>query len=441
MSGPRTASPTVPGAARNAAGDAHEPVVVTGIGLLAPNGVGLEPYWAALLAGRSGIRTLDRFDVSRYDVRLAGQIDAFDPAQHLPSRLLPQTDVSTRLALVAADWALRDAGIEPGDLVDYATGVVTANAAGGFEFTHREFQKLWSRGPSSVSVYESFAWFYAVNTGQISIRHQFRGPSSAFVAEQAGGLDALGHARRTVRQGTPAVVAGGVDSALDPWGWVSQIASGRLSRATDPERAYLPFDVAAGGYVPGEGGALLLLEAASAARARGVRRLYGEIAGYAATFDPPPGSPRPPGLRRAIELALRDAGTEPGEIDVVFADAAGVQPLDRAEAEAIGSVFGPGAVPVTTPKPLTGRLYSGGGPVDVATALLAIRDGVLPPTAGSADIPADYRIDLVRGEPRPASVTTALVLARGRWGFNAAVVVRGVGRQNPSPGPHEPHPS
>lgn len=404
----------------------REAIQVTGIGLLAPNGLGLEHYWEAVLQGRSGIGTLSRFDVSRYPVRLAGQIDGFDAAAHLPSRLLPQTDVSTRYALVAADWALADAKIEPGAFSDYEQGVVMSNASGGFEFTHREFRKLWSQGPGSVSVYESYAWFYAVNTGQISIRNRLRGPSSALVAEQAGGLDAIGHARRTVLRGTPMVVTGGVDSALDPWGWVSQISGGRLSTATDPHRAYLPFDAHARGYVPGEGGAILVLEAARAVAARGAPHVYGEIAGYATTFDPPPGSPRPPGLRRAAELALADAGLAPGDIDVVFADASGVPELDRAEAEAISGLFGPGGVPVTAPKALTGRLYSGGGPVDVCAALLSLRDAVIPPTAGTTEVPEEYGIDLVRGAARPGPVSAALVLARGTWGFNSAVVVRAV---------------
>ncbi|WP_433859340.1 ketosynthase chain-length factor [Streptomyces kronopolitis] len=401
-------------------------VYVTGIGLLTPNGFGLERYWEATLKGRTGISPLSRFDVSRYPARLAGQIDGFEAAEHLPSRLLPQTDVSTRFALVAADWALADAKIEPGAYSDYEMGVVTSNACGGFDFTHREFRKLWSQGPASVSVYESFAWFYAVNTGQISLRNQLRGASSALVAEQAGGLDAIGHARRTILRDTPMVVTGGVDSALDPWGWLSQVSGGRLSTATNPHLAYRPFDIHAGGYVPGEGGAMLVLESAAAATSRAATQLYGEIAGYATTFDPPPGSTRPPGLRRAAELALTDAGLEPEEIDVVFADASGVPELDRTEAAAICGLFGPHAVPVTAPKALTGRLYSGGGPVDVATALLSIRDGVIPPSGGTSEVPEEYRIDLVQGAPRPGPVSTALVLARGRWGFNAAVVVRAV---------------
>jgi act minimal PKS chain-length factor (CLF/KS beta) len=399
-------------------------VVVTGLGIVAPTGLGAEPFWDAARDGRSGISRLTRFDVSGYPAQLAGQIDGFDPRDHLPDRLLPQTDLSTQLALVAADWALLDAKVDVATLTDYDMGVVTGNAAGGFDFTHREFDKLWSRGPGFVSVYESFAWFYAVNTGQISIRHGLRGPSSALVAEQASGLDAVGHARRTIRRGTRLVVSGGVDSALDPWGWASHLSAGRVSRATDPDRAYRPFAPDAQGHVPGEGGAILVLEDAGAARGRGVHHVYGEIAGYATTFDPPPGSPRPPGLRRAVEGALADAGLPPAAVDVVLADGAATLPLDRAEAEALAAVFGPEGVPVTAPKAATGRLLAGGGPLDLATALLAIRDDLIPPTPATAVVPDDYRLDLVRGAARATEVTTALVLARGQWGFNSAVVVR-----------------
>jgi len=398
-------------------------VLVTGIGLLTANGVGVEQFWAALQEGVSGLASLSRFDASGYPARLAGEIKGFRAPDHLPGRLLAQTDVSTQYALVAADWAVQDAKIAPGDYLDYEMGVVTANASGGFEFTHREFRKLWTLGPQAVSVYESFAWFYAVNTGQISIRNCLRGPSSALVAEQAGGLDAIGHARRTIIRGTPMMVTGGVDSALDPWGWVSQLSGGRVSPVTDPASAYLPFDVAASGYVPGEGGAILTLENADAARARDAQRNYGEIAGYGTTFDPQPASGRPNGLGRAAEIAMAEAEVTPTEIDVVFADGAGVPELDRAEAETIVRLFGPGGVPVTASKALYGRLYSGAGPVDVVTALLSIRDGRIPPTPSGAGPVAGYDIDLVT-RVRPASVACALVLARGKGGFNSALVVR-----------------
>ncbi|MFE7274726.1 ketosynthase chain-length factor [Streptomyces sp. NPDC057623] len=401
--------------------------VVTGIGVIAPNGVGTEEFWTATLKGVSGIDRISRYDASGYPSPLAGEVVDFDAAGHLSSRLLPQTDRMTQMALAASDWALADAAVDPAALPEFGMGVVTASASGGFEFAQHELQKLWSKGPEHVSAYQSFAWFYAVNTGQISIRHGMRGPSGVLVTDQAGGLDALGHARRHVRRGTGLVVSGGVDASLAPWGLVSQITSGRLTRTTDPERAYAPFDISADGHVPGEGGAILVLESETSARDRGAH-IHGTIAGYAATFDPAPGSGREPGLRRAVELALADASVAAPDIDVVFADAAGVRSLDRAEAEALAAVFGPHAVPVTAPKTMTGRLYSGAASLDVATALLAMRDGVVPPTLRVPDPAPDCPIALVRDTAREMTVRTALVLARGHGGFNAAVVL------GPAPG-------
>ncbi|WP_181796543.1 ketosynthase chain-length factor [Streptomyces sp. WELS2] len=397
-------------------------VVVTGLGVAAPNGLGTQDYWAATRTGKGGIGRVTRFDPSPYPARLAGEVPGFEARDHLPSRLLPQTDHMTRLALVAADWALADAGVKPQELPEFDMGVVTASSSGGFEFGQRELQALWSKGGQHVSAYQSFAWFYAVNSGQISIRNGMKGPSGVVVSEQAGGLDALAQARRQIRKGTRLIVSGGMDASVCTWGWVAQLAGKRLSTSDDPERAYLPFDAGARGHVPGEGGAILILENAEAARSRGART-YGEIAGYGSTFDPRPGSGRPPGLRKAIELALADAGVTPDEVDVVFADAAAIPELDRVEAEALTAVFGARGVPVTAPKTMTGRLYSGAAPLDVATALLAIEEGLIPPTTNVE--PADgYGLDLVTGEARPAELRTALVLARGFNGFNSALVVR-----------------
>ncbi|GGT41851.1 ketosynthase chain-length factor [Streptomyces althioticus] len=397
--------------------------VVTGLGITAPNGLGTEDYWKATLAGESGLGPVTRFDASPYPSRVAGEVADYIAEDHIPSRLMPQTDHMTRLALTAADWALADGGIDTAELPQYGIGVVTAASGGAVEFGQRELQNLWSKGKEYVSAYQSFAWFYAVNTGQISIRHKLRGPSGVLLTEQAGGIDSLGHARRHIRKGFPAVISGGVDAAICPWGWVPQIASGLMSTVDDPARAYLPFSAEAAGYVPGEGGAILLVEEAESARARGAATVYGQIAGYAATLDPAPGSGRPPGLRKAAENALADAGVDAADIDVVFADAAGVPDLDRAEAQALTGLFGAHGVPVTAPKTMTGRLLAGGAALDVATALLALRDGVIPPTVNVGAAAADHRLDLVT-EPREATLRTALVLARGHLGFNAALVVR-----------------
>ncbi len=395
--------------------------VVTGMGVVAPTGIGAREHWSSTMRGHSAIGRITRFDPSRYPSTLAGEVPGFVAKDHLPPRLIPQTDHMTRLALVAADLALADAGTDADSLPEYGLGVITASSAGGFEFGHRELHKLWSSGPEHVSAYQSFAWFYAVNSGQISIRHNARGPSGVLVTDQAGGLDAIGQARRSVRDGIAGVITGAVDGSPCPWGWVAQMTNGRISRDTDASRAYLPFDREANGHVPGEGGALLVLESAESATARGVD-WYGEIAGYAATFDPPAESGREPNLRKAAELALADAGLGPTDIDVVFADADGSPDLDVVEAAALRALFGPRGVPVTAPKTMTGRLAAGGSALDVATALLAIKEGVIPPTIHVTEPVPDYELDLVL-EPRPLAIANALILARGHGGFNAAMVV------------------
>lgn len=396
--------------------------VVTGVGVVAPNGLGLQRYWDAVLHRRTGIGPIERFDASAFPSRLAGEVTDFVAKDHLPSRLLPQTDPMTQYALAAADWAIRDAAADD-SAFPLSVGVVTAGSCGGFNFGQRELQNLWGKGPDYVSAYMSFAWFYAVNSGQIAIRHDLRGPVGVMVAEQAGGLDAIAHARRKVTAGATMMVTGAVDSSLCPYGIAAQVSSGRLSRGDDPTTAYLPFDLRACGHVPGAGGAIVTLENVVRARRRDVR-VYGEIAGYGASFDPPPDSGRGSNLCRAIEAALADAGLDASEVAVVFADAAAVPELDAAEAAALEAVFGPHAVPVTAPKTLTGRLCSGAGPLDVVTAMVALHEGVIPATANVSEVVPDFAIDLVLAEPRPTTGHAALVLARGFGGFNSAMIVR-----------------
>ncbi|RVX44144.1 act minimal PKS chain-length factor (CLF/KS beta) [Nonomuraea polychroma] len=400
----------------SASADARGGAVVTGLGVVAPTGIGVEAHWQAVLAGKSGIERITRFDPTPYPVRLAGEVPGFTAKERVPGRLIPQTDHWTHMALAAAEAALADAGAEPAGLPEYEMAVVTSSSSGGTEFGQHEMERLYTKGSSWVSAYQSIGWFYAATTGQVSIRHGMRGPCGVLCTEQAGGLDALGQARRLLRSDARLVVSGGTDASLCPYGLTAQLATGLLSTEQDPGRAYLPFDAAACGYLPGEGGAILVVE-------RDSEDGYGVIAGYAAGFDPRPGSSRPPALRGVIERALADAGLTPRDVDVVFADAAGVPELDLTEARAVCEVFGDRGTPVTAPKTLTGRLYGGGAALDVATALLAIRDDVIPHTAGPTRLAAGCDIDLVLGEPRDTPVRNALVLARGHGGFAAAMVL------------------
>ena len=403
-------------------------LLVTGIGVVAPTGIGVEEHWSSLVRGEPAIRPVEGFDAERYGVPLAGQVRGFVPAEHVSPQLMVQTDRWTWMSLAAATLAAEDADYTaPEDA--YATSVFLASGSGGNEFSQHEIQGLWAKGPRSVGAYQSIAWFYAASTGQVSIRDGFKGPSGVVVTEGAGGLDSIGWARRVVRRGTPAVLVGGTEAGLCPYAVLCQATGGRLSSAARPEDAYLPFDRRANGHVVGEGGAILLLEEPGAAAARGVRRVWGEVAGYAATHDAHHHEdPAPDAVQyaRAIRLSLADAGVSPDEVDLVVADGAGVPELDRLELEARGTVFGgrSAPVPVTAPSSFTGRLMAGGSALAVATALLALRDGIVPGTAFLTDpVDAPPGVDLVTAG-RVQDLSTVVVLARGAGGFNSSLVLR-----------------
>ncbi|MGO1056596.1 beta-ketoacyl synthase N-terminal-like domain-containing protein [Crossiella sp. CA198] len=396
-------------------------VVVTGIGVLAPNGTDTESYWAATLKGESAIRPFTRFDTTGYPVRLAAEVPESEAELAFPRKLLPQTDRLTRLAMVCADAALADAAVDPAALAEYSMGVAVSGATGGLEFGQQQLQKLWGQGWEEVSPYMSFAWYYAVNSGQISIRNGMRGPSGVVISEQAGGLDSLAFARRRVRKGTAVMTAGGFDSMLCPYGLSTLSVAAGVCRGDDPDRAYLPFHPDSGGFVPGEGGAVLILESRAGAAQRGAPSVYGVLAGHGAAFDPDPiggGA-----LVRAARAALTEAGLTAADVDVVFADAAGVPALDTAEATALRTLFGDRRVPVSAPKALVGRLLSGGSALDAATALLSLRDGMIPAVPGIEPEQTDPALDLVVGSPRAREIGTALVLARGHGGFASAMVL------------------
>ena len=347
----------------------------------------------------------------------------------IEKRLIVQTDHWTHMALAATQMALDDAGVDPATQEPDSMSVITASSSGGNDFGQREIQALWEKGPGFVGAYQSIAWFYAATTGQVSIRHKMKGPCGVVIAEGAGGLEALQHSRRTIRRGIPTVVSGGLEAPIGPYALTCQLGNGNLSTEHDPDAAYRPFDVSANGYVPGEGGAILLVEDLESARERGEPHIYGEIAGYGATPDGHHWSRTAPDARqltRAITVALANAGVGADDVDAVFADAAGVPEADVHEAAAIKKVFGKraGELPVTAPKSMVGRLYAGGASLDVAAALLALRDGRLPPTVNLDEPAEECDLRFVTGTAEQAELGTVLVVARGVGGFNSARVLR-----------------
>ncbi|MEU0909653.1 ketosynthase chain-length factor [Streptomyces althioticus] len=397
---------------------------VTGIGVVAPNGLTTDAYWKSVSEGLGVLDLITREGCDHLPLRVAGEVRSFDPAALVEDRFLVQTDRFSHFAMAAAALALDDAGLggEPAD--PYSVGVVTAAGSGGGEFGQRELQKLWGQGSKFVGPYQSIAWFYAASTGQISIRGGLKGPCGVVASDEAGGLDSLAHAARAVRRGTDVMVVGAAEAPLAPYSMVCQLGYPELSTLDDPDRAYRPFTEKACGFVPAEGGALLVVEDEDRARERGVP-VRGVVAGHSATFT---GTSRwaesREGLAHAITGALDDAGVAPEEVDVVFADALGVPEADRAEALAIADALGAHGtrVPVTAPKTGFGRAYCGAPVLDTVAALLAMEHGLVPPTPNVFDVCHD--LDLVTSHARPAELRTALVLSRGLMGSNAALVVR-----------------
>lgn len=402
-------------------------VVVTGVGVVAPTGIGAEAHWKTVLAGECRIGRISLFDPDRYATTLAGEVVDFDPLRYTDNRRAVQTDRWTHLGLAATQLALADAGLPAlaADPYDYA--VTLASSSGGNLFGQRELQRLWSQPARTVGAYQSIAWFYAASVGQISIQHQFKGPCGVVVAEAAGGLESVAHAARTVRRGTPVVIAGATECPLSPYALACQQRGGLLSTVADPRRAYLPFDVDACGYVPAEGGAVFVVEDLDHALARGAPIIYGEVLGWSATHDARHTGRDTTGdvvqYARAMRLALDRAGLAPHEVGMVVPDALGVARYDLAEAAALRAVFGPETPPVTTQKPLIGRAHQGGAALDVATALLALRYDLVPATAGPQRPAPGCGLAFVR-EPRSPHSAVALVAARGFDGFNAALVLR-----------------
>jgi minimal PKS chain-length factor (CLF/KS beta) len=415
MNGPQGQSGTTGGGRR---------AVVTGLGVIAPNGIGTDAFWKAVQQGTPALGPVTREGCDHLPLRIAGEVTGFDPTSIVEDRFLVQTDRFTHYAMAAAELALSDARLAADPDHPYAVGVVTAAGSGGGEFGQRELQRLWGQGPSFVGPYQSIAWFYAASTGQISIRGGFRGPCGVLADDEPGGLDALAHACRTIRRGTDAMVVGATEAPLAPYSVVCQLGYPELSLGTEPRHAYLPFTDDACGFSPAEGGAMLVLEDAQSALRRGARA-RAVVAGHAATFTGTGGWDRSrEGLAHAIEGALAEAGCSAEDVDVVFADALAVPAADRAEALALADALGPRAatVPVTAPKTGFGRAYCAAGTLDAVAAVLALEHGVVPPTPNITEVRHD--LDIATGEARTAELRTALVLSRGLMGGNAALVLR-----------------
>ncbi|WP_418908747.1 beta-ketoacyl synthase N-terminal-like domain-containing protein [Glutamicibacter endophyticus] len=389
---------------------------ISGVGVASPHGSTLSELWLGALRGNIVIDKVSAFDVTPYRSTLAGEVNDFR-IEDVPGMLRPRTDRSTQLALVAAKNALDSTPFDYLQIDPYRRSIVTANSAGGYAFGEKELRNLYQKGPAYVSTAQSYAWFYAVNTGQLSIRYGFKGRCSTIVADSAGGLDAIWEGKRLLENGQELVLTGAVESFFSPLAWVSLESTGKMHSGSEPAESYLPFDERASGFVPAEGGAYLTLSSKRPAAKHGTAI---HVSGHGKSMTVNEDGSR--SIIRAIRLALEKANLEPQDIDVVFADGSGMIAEDAQEADAINEVFGAGNVPVTVPKAGFGRSGSGMGALDAVLAALTLKTKIIPPTPGVVSSSRNS-LDIVTRRRRVSTARHALVISRGMPIFNSALIV------------------
>jgi 3-oxoacyl-[acyl-carrier-protein] synthase II len=402
-------------------------VVVTGLGLITPLGIGVEKTWSALCAGKSGVRRITKFDPSHHACQIAGEVTDFNPADYIEKKEIKKMDTFIHFAVGASQMAVDDSGLKVTEENADRVGVYIGSGIGGLPAIEAYHKVLLDKGPDRVSPFFIPMVIINLASGQVSIRIGARGPNSCAVTACATGNHCIGDAFRIIQHGeADAMVAGGTEAAITPL-CVAGFASAKAlsTRNDDPERASRPFDKERDGFVLGEGAGVLVLEELESARRRGAR-IYAEILGYGMSADahhitaPPEDGA---GAVRCMRLALKDAGLTPDAIGYVNAHATSTM-ADRIETNAIKQVFGEHArgLAVSSTKSMTGHLLGAAGGVEAIFSILAIQRGVLPPTINQ-DVPdPECDLDCVPNRARPAEVHTVLSNSFGFGGVNACLI-------------------
>lgn len=401
-------------------------VVVTGIGIVSPIGIGVRDFWEAILAGRVGARAITRFDTDGYPSRIAAEIDNFDPADHMDPKRVRWTDRFAQYAVAAARGAFDDAGLSKnGPRED--VGIFIGSALGGVAYADEQHDVFRQRGLGSVRPLLAISVFGGAATCNVALEFDVRGPTVANANSCASGAVAIGEAFRAVGRGdVRAAIAGGAEAPLSPLCFGAFTVIGAMStRNEDPQHASRPFDRDRDGFVMAEGAGMLVLERYEDAARRGAN-IYGEVRGFGASNDAHHMSaPRPGGenAARAIEIALDEARIAPGEIEAVSAHGSSTQLGDRAETKALRRVFGDGIaqLPITASKGQHGHAFGAAGAWEAALSFLTLRYGILPRVVGHFVDDPDCDLAFVRSNVE-GRVRTMLSNTAGFGGINAALV-------------------
>ncbi|MBD0371211.1 MAG: beta-ketoacyl-ACP synthase II [Pyrinomonadaceae bacterium] len=405
-------------------------VVVTGLGLVTPVGNSVETTWAALMSGRSGVDYIQKFDTTRFPVRIAAEVKDFNPLDFIEKKEARKMGAFIHYAIAASDEALRDSGLSITGEMAEQVGTYISSGIGDFWAIEREHEKLLNDGPGRVSPFFIPSAIVNLAAGQVSIRHGAKGPNSATATACSAGAHAIGDSFKIIQRGDADVmICGGAESAITPMSVAGFAAMRALStRNDDPKGASRPFERDRDGFVIGEGAGLMILEELEFARRRGAR-IYAELVGYGMTADAfhitmpdETGS----GAVRVMQKALHDAGAQPEEIGYINAHGTSTPYNDKFETRAIKTTFGEHAykVAVSSTKSMTGHLLGAAGGIEGVFSVLALHHKTLPPTINYVTPDPDCDLDYVPNEPRELEVRYALSNSFGFGGTNAALLFK-----------------
>jgi len=405
-------------------------VVVTGIGCVSPLGNDVDSTWQAALAGQSGVDYITLFDASEYKTTFAAEVKGFDPHDYVDRKDARRMDRFTHFSVAATDQGLKNAGLKVTDDNRDRIGVIFGTGIGGVGTLFEESVKFADKGPRWVSPFMVSMMLPDANTGQVAIQFGLRGPNMAVVTACASSANAIGEATATIARGqADAMVAGGAEAAIVPIALAGFNVMDAVSKRNDaPSQASRPFDADRDGFVMGEGAAVLILEDYERAAARGATMLA-EVIGYGTNNDAyhiTAPSENGAGAAICMRTALNDAGLAPQDIDYINAHGTSTPLNDPSETAAIKTIFGEHAydVPVSSTKSMTGHLLGAAGALESIFCLLAIRDGMLPPTINYTTPDPACDLDYVPNEARAKTVRTAMTNSFGFGGHNATVIFR-----------------
>ncbi len=402
---------------------------MTGLGLITPLGVGVEKTWKALLAGESGVGRITRFDPTDYPCQIAAQVNDFNPADYIDGKEIKKMDTFIHYAIAGGQMAMDDSGLKVSPENAEQVGVYVGSGIGGLNAIEAWHKVLLEKGPKRVTPFFIPMSIINLAPGQLAIRFGAKGPNSCAVTACATGNNCIGDAFRLIQRGDADVmIAGGTEAAITPLSVAGFSSSRALStRNDDPKRASRPFDKDRDGFVLGEGSGILVLEELESARRRGAR-IYAEIVGYGMSADAyhiTAPSEEGEGAARCMRLALKDAGIQPNEVSYINAHATSTM-ADAIETRAMKTVFGEaiGRIPISATKSMTGHLLGAAGGIEAVFSILAIRDGILPPTINLDHPDPLCDLDYVPHQARKVDVNVALSNSFGFGGTNATIIFR-----------------